>query len=239
MMAIQIAQIEEGSKITPAMIMVKRIPEAVSLVVVLIVVVIPEGLPLTIGISLAFTVMRMYHKNHILVRKLDAPEKMGGIEEIICSKTGTITTANMKVSQFYCEEKSVKNTRKNTLLHCELSDYAIEKIKEGILYNCEARVEMGTFTWVPVGNPTDVGLLKFLQDADIPVHTLIQRKYGRERAVSPFSSEKKRSAIALDSPDRPGRVVIHLKGAPETILEMCKTKMVQRQEIELGHDDKN
>jgi len=152
--------------------MFKKIPQAISLVVVLIVVSIPEGLPLTIGIALAFSVMRMID-NKILLRKLDAPEKMAGVEEIICSKTGSITTANMKVSQFLCEMRMVKNTRKNTLLHCELTEQAIDRIKEGIMYNCDARVEMDQITWVPVGNPTEVGLLKFLQDADIPVHTLI------------------------------------------------------------------
>jgi Ca2+-transporting ATPase len=61
----------------------------------LIIVAIPEGLPLTVGISLAFSVMKMYNSDKILVRKLDAPEKMGEIEEIIIGKTGTITQADM------------------------------------------------------------------------------------------------------------------------------------------------
>jgi len=78
-------------------ILIKKLPEGISLIAVIIVVSIPEGLPLTIGISLAFSVSKMFgHK--ILVRKLEAPEKMGGVEEIICSKTGTITTGNMRVA---------------------------------------------------------------------------------------------------------------------------------------------
>jgi len=83
-------------------------------------VAIPEGLPMMIGVSLAFTVMKM-NADKILVRKLDAPEKMGAVEEICCGKTGTITSAQMRVAQFFCEQRSVKNTRKNTILHCELS----------------------------------------------------------------------------------------------------------------------
>lgn len=82
---------------TPWKILIKKLPEAISLIAVIIVVSIPEGLPLTIGISLAFSVMKM-NAQKILVRKLDAPEKMGGVEEIICSKTGTITTGNMRVA---------------------------------------------------------------------------------------------------------------------------------------------
>lgn len=158
-------------------VLVSKLTGHINLIVVLVVVSIPEGLPLTIGVSLAFTVMRMYSEN-ILVRKLDAPEKMGAVEEILISKTSTVTKNQMKVHQFYCESKFVKNTRNDTILNCELSEDAITRIKESILYNCDARIEMDTTTYVPVGNGTDVGLLKFLQDADIPVHILIQKKLG-------------------------------------------------------------
>jgi len=88
----------------------------------------------------------------------------------------------MRVAQFYCEDKFVKNTRKNTLLHCELQEKTIDRVKESILYNCEARVEMDATTYVPVGNGTEVALLRFLQDADVPVHHLIQRKLGNVKA---------------------------------------------------------
>lgn len=80
---------------------------------------------------------------------------------------------------------------------------------------------MDATTYVPVGNPTEVGLLKFLQDADIPVHLLIQQKLGRIKAVSPFSSFKKRSATVVQNPNKPKTVTVYLKGAPEVILEMC------------------
>ena len=59
-------------------------------IVVLWIMSIPEGLPVTIGISLAFSVMKMYN-DKLLVRKLDAPEKLGTVQEVVCSKTGTIT----------------------------------------------------------------------------------------------------------------------------------------------------
>ena len=135
----------------------------------MIIVAIPEGLPLTVGISLAFSVMKMYNSDKILVRKLDAPEKMGEIEEIIIGKTGTITQAEMKVAKFWCEDSTIINSRKNTILNCELAQISVERIKESILYNCDSRVEMDSTNFIPVGNPTEVGLLKFLQDADIPI----------------------------------------------------------------------
>ena len=64
-------------------------------------------------------------------------------------------------------------TIKNTLLNCELSEVTIELIKECILYNCDARVEMDETSYIPVGDNTEVALLKFLQDADVPIHLLI------------------------------------------------------------------
>mmetsp|Transcript_34802 Transcript_34802/g.53451 ORF Transcript_34802/g.53451 Transcript_34802/m.53451 type:complete len:101 (-) Transcript_34802:2057-2359(-) len=79
-----------------------KLPKEITLVIVIFVVSVPEGLPLTVGVSLASTVMKMFH-DKILVRKLDAPEKMGGVDEICCGKTGTITKNEMRVSHFYVE----------------------------------------------------------------------------------------------------------------------------------------
>lgn len=100
-------------------IALKKATALANIIIILIVVSIPEGLPLTIGISLAFSVMKMY-KEGILVRKLDAPEKMGGIQEICCSKTATLTKNEMKIKQFYCENRLIINNRKDTLTQCDL-----------------------------------------------------------------------------------------------------------------------
>jgi magnesium-transporting ATPase (P-type) len=98
---------------------------------------------------------------------------MGAIEEILCGKSGTITTANMKVAVMKIQGMDVNNTRKDTLLNCKLTPETLDLVKQSILYNTEARVEMDDTTYVPVGNSTEVSLLKFLQDAEIPVHLLI------------------------------------------------------------------
>jgi Ca2+-transporting ATPase len=95
--------------------LVKRIVGFLNIAVVLVVVSVPEGLPLTIGVSLAFSVMTMYQKG-ILVRKLDAPEKLGGVEEIVCGKTATLTKNKMRVNEFYVEGKHIRNTRNDTFL---------------------------------------------------------------------------------------------------------------------------
>jgi len=202
-------------------ILISKLPLHVNLVVVLIVVSIPEGLPLTVGISLAFSVMTMFKSDRILIRKLEAPEKMAGCEELLVGKTATLTQNKMKVHTFYLEGNVIKNSRKDTFLHCELNNETIELVKDSILYNCSAMVEMSDRLFVPTGNGTECGLLNFLQEADIPINYLIQRKVGRIRAVLPFSSDLKLSAVAIEHPDRPNQIAIYIKGAPEVIMQLC------------------
>lgn len=117
--------------------------------------------------------------------------------------------------------KRIKNARNNTLLNCELSKDTLERIKESIMFNCSARIEMDASTYIPVGNPTEVGLLRFLQLADIPVHLLITQKLDKIKEVSSFDSFKKRMATVVKNPSRPGMVTVYLKGAPEVVLDMC------------------
>ena len=142
---------DAGNKPGVTGIIISKLTGHINLIVVLVVVSIPEGLPLTIGVSLAFTVMRMYSEK-ILVRKLDAPEKMGSVDELLVGKTSTITKNDMKVTQFFCENRHIKATRPDTLLNCELSVDAITRIKECVLYNCDARIEMDATQYVPVGS---------------------------------------------------------------------------------------
>ena len=107
------------------------------MVAVYIVVAVPEGLPMTVGISLAFSVMRMF-KDGILIRKLEAPEQLGACDELLCGKTATLTSNDMKVSYMILEGNQIKNSRKDTFLHCELAPETIDLIKSSILYNCSA-----------------------------------------------------------------------------------------------------
>jgi len=72
-----------------------------TLAFVILIVVIPEGIPMTIGISIAYSVFDMYDNDHLLVRNLNAPEKLGLVNEILIGKTGTMTTEEMDVVSFY------------------------------------------------------------------------------------------------------------------------------------------
>lgn len=183
---------------------------------------IPEGLPLVIQLSLAFSIMTMYSKDNVLVKDLDAPEAMGQIEEILVGKTGTLTTAQMRVSNFVVEGTTRVNSRKNTVTNCEIDEYNLAKLKESILFNSTARIEPGETDYVARGSPVDTCLVNFLQDANIPAHLMVQRKYGRrELASRGFSQKHRTSAIAVenfDNTEEDKKVTIYLKGAPEEVI---------------------
>ena len=78
-----------------------KIMETLTLGLILVIVSIPEGLPMVITISLAFSVERMLDNDKLLIKDIEAPEVLGTVTEIICGKTGTLTTEDMEVKHFY------------------------------------------------------------------------------------------------------------------------------------------
>lgn len=142
------------------------------------------------------------------------------------------------MSKFYVEERIIKNTRNGTVVSCDFSEETSKRILEGILYNCTAQVEMDQDEYFPVGNSTEVAFLKFLQDAEIPIHRLIKKKFGKIRAFSPHSSESKRSAVALECPEDPEKIVIYIKGAPEVVMDVCTHQLKHEGSEEMDSSDK-
>jgi magnesium-transporting ATPase (P-type) len=165
----------------------------------------------------------MHSRDHILVRKQDALEKIAEVEEFLIGKTAIITRNIMKVKKFYLEGKAFDNNRGDTIFNCELNPETLKLVQEGIMYNNSAYVEMGDTKYVPVGNGTEVGFLKFLQNADVPIHTLIKNRFEKVVAHVPKSSEENKqfSACAVDEGDN--FINIHIKGAPEAILNMTSS----------------
>ena len=120
----------------------KKLIENLTLALIVIVVAIPEGLPMTVMISIAGSVRNMYKDDKILVRELWGPEKMGEVTEILCGKTGTMTTEEMEVISLFAQNKNTKMFRNNTIHHCELREETVELMKESILWNSEAHLEV-------------------------------------------------------------------------------------------------
>ena len=152
----------------------KKLIEFVIIAITVIVVAVPEGLPLAVTISLAFSVMKMKIDNN-LVRKLEASETMGGANEICTDKTGTLTKNEMSVREIYFNEQiySGRPSHFNSLTNAD-------KLIESVLFNCSARIErnwMGDFE--AKGNCTEQGLIKFLMEVGVDAYHLIRQKDER------------------------------------------------------------
>ncbi len=167
------------------------------LMITMVIVSVPEGLPLSVAISLAYSVQRM-RTDAILVKNMHAPEIMGGVNEMCTGKTGTITYGDMKVTAFYTQGRLIQNIKKTTLVNCGLLDHVVVKIKEGILWNCEAYLEMKTDKRMePSGSPTECSLINFLVTNGVNVGDMMNQKQGHIKCVIPFDSTRKRMTTAV------------------------------------------
>ena len=148
---------------------IKGVMNAFILGVTIIVVAVPEGLPLAVTISLAYSVGKMFKENN-LVRRLDASETMGGANEICTDKTGTLTQNKMTVMTLYAENKLYTTEKVD-----QLKSYKL--ISECVLYNCSAYVEkLENGDKVAKGNVTEVGLLNYLTKQGTDVESGLKSK---------------------------------------------------------------
>lgn len=203
-------------------IFTKKLVENIILAFIIVMVAIPEGLPMTVGISLAYSIISMYDKDRVLVRDLKSPEKMGEVTEFCLGKTGTLTTEDMSVISIYAQNILIKNTRPDTIQNAVIAEEIRDLVKESVIYNNQCHIEMTENAfYVPVGNGTEVSLLKWLQGAEIPVHHIIKHKETHMLTRIPFSTVQKRSVVAMRLPHDEDTVRVYVKGAPEVVAPAC------------------
>lgn len=185
--------------------------ETVMLAVTLIVVSVPEGLPMSVTLSLALSMRKMLKHNN-LVRRMHACETMGAATVICTDKTGTLTQNKMQVYQarFYGLPDGDKLT----------DDSSSEIVRESIACNSTAFLDdSDPSNIVALGNPTEGALLLWLQDAGIDYMTV--RNEDDALAQLPFSTMTKYMATVIDSTT--GKRLLLVKGAPEIVMNMCDT----------------
>jgi Ca2+-transporting ATPase len=196
--------------------------KTVMIAVTVIVVAVPEGLPMSVTLSLALSMKRMLSTNN-LVRKLHACETMGAATVICTDKTGTLTQNLMKVheTRFYGKEGIT------------------DEIKEGIAVNSTAYLDLAEASKVrALGNPTEGALLLWLHEHGINYLALREQAQIVEQLT--FSTERKYMATVVHSPLL-NKTVLYLKGAPEIVLGLCKEVPVDKEEIAqqlLGYQNK-
>ena len=190
--------------------------------VTLIVVAVPEGLPMSVTLSLALNMRRMLSTNN-LVRKMHACETMGAITVICTDKTGTLTQNLMQVYEpsFY----GLKDGG-------EVGDDDISKlVVEGISTNSTAFLEEMAEGEKPkgVGNPTEVALLLWLNSRNRDYLELRENASVVDQLT--FSTERKFMATLVKSP-LIGKKVLYVKGAPEIVLGKCKDVILDGRRVD-------
>lgn len=186
--------------------------QSVMIAVTLVVVSVPEGLPMAVTLSLAYSMRRMLKTNN-LVRKMHACETMGATTVICTDKTGTLTQNQMQVF------------RTNFFVPPSKSLY----IDEGIAVNSTAQLDLSGEKPSVLGNPTEGALLLWLRSQGENYETL---RAGATRLEElPFTTERKYMATVVRSAS--GKDVLYVKGAPEIVFGMCTdTSGVTKAEID-------
>lgn len=190
--------------------------------VTLIVVAVPEGLPMSVTLSLALNMRRMLSTNN-LVRKMHACETMGAITVICTDKTGTLTQNLMQVY-----EPNFYSLKKGSLL---AADDMSALIAEGISANSTAFLEEVGEGEKPkgVGNPTEVALLLWLNGQGRNYLELREQAMVLDQLT--FSTERKFMATLVQSPVV-GKKVLYVKGAPEIVLGKCKEVILDGKRVD-------
>lgn len=175
--------------------------QTIMIAVTLIVVAVPEGLPMAVTLSLAYSMRRMLKTNN-LVRKMHACETMGAATVICTDKTGTLTQNQMHVYEACLDMDSQDNK---------------DIVCQGIAVNTTASLQVRDGGHpVVLGNPTEGALLLWLHDQGIDYQALKDEVVYEEEL--PFSTERKLMAVVI----RKGQErILYVKGAPEIVYGKC------------------
>ncbi|XP_023366407.1 plasma membrane calcium-transporting ATPase 2 isoform X2 [Otolemur garnettii] len=188
--------------------------------VTVLVVAVPEGLPLAVTISLAYSVKKMMKDNN-LVRHLDACETMGNATAICSDKTGTLTTNRMTVVQAYVGDVHYKEIPEPSSINAKTMELLVNAIAINSAYTTKILPpEKEGALPRQVGNKTECGLLGFVLDLKQdyePVRTQVPEE--KLYKVYTFNSVRKSMSTVIKLPDESFRM--YSKGASEIVLKKC------------------
>lgn len=191
--------------------------------ITVLVVAVPEGLPLAVTISLAYAVKKMMFDNN-LVRHLDACETMGNATAICSDKTGTLTTNRMTCVQCYLNDRIYETLPTGKDLNPELVDLINTSISVNSNYasKLEAPKQKGQMA-TQLGNKTECGLLGFVEQLG-GNYEKIREAYPTRDYVHcyTFNSARKSMSTVVAHPTIPGALRLFCKGASEMVLVKCK-----------------
>lgn len=185
--------------------------QSLMIAVTLVVVSVPEGLPMAVTLSLAYSMRKMLRTNN-LVRKMHACETMGATTVICTDKTGTLTQNQMQVykANFFGNPSD-------------------EVLYEGMAVNSTAELDLSGEKPQVLGNPTEGALMLWLKSRGAD-YTQLRAAVTRLEEL-PFSTERKYMATVVTSAI--GKKILYVKGAPEIVFGLCRNKSgVSKEEID-------
>lgn len=192
--------------------------DSIMICVTLIVVAVPEGLPMAVTLSLAYSMRRMLKTNN-LVRKMHACETMGATTVICTDKTGTLTQNQMRVSEMAIDRETEE--------HKALA-------REAIAVNSTASLDFSDDHHpTALGNPTEGALLLWLNDQGYDYRQL--RTEAEVIDELPFSTERKCMGTLVRSAQLPGKTILYIKGATDIIRNYCSSIMGNRSWDEISN----
>jgi len=191
---------------------IERLIQYFMVSITLIVVAVPEGLAMSVTLSLAYS-MRMMTANNNLVRRMQATETMGAATVICTDKTGTLTRNEMRVMESHFFTGNLT----------DLYNPITSLIQKSLAVNSTAHLDLSKNVLKPVGIPTDEALLLWLNEKGIDYRKL--RSSFDLKSQLAFSSENKFMATGGYS-SISGKWLILIKGAPEVIISKCNTMLV-------------
>ncbi|XP_061354253.1 calcium-transporting ATPase 1 isoform X2 [Gastrolobium bilobum] len=212
-------KLREGSQWTWSGDDAMEMVEFFAIAVTIVVVAVPEGLPLAVTLSLAFAMKKMMN-DKALVRNLAACETMGSATTICSDKTGTLTTNHMTVVKAcVCGKiKEVNSSKVSSDFSSDLPDSALAILLESIFNNTGGEVVKNKDEKIEIlGSPTETALLEF--GLSLGGDFLKERQVLKLVKVEPFNSVKKRMGVVLQLPN--GSFRAHCKGASEIVLAAC------------------
>ncbi|KAL6893794.1 hypothetical protein ACP4OV_007892 [Aristida adscensionis] len=185
--------------------------------VTIVVVAVPEGLPLAVTLNLAYAMKRMMN-DKALVRQLAACETMGSATVVCSDKTGTLTTNRMSVVKACICGNTMEVDNPPSKSHFKLPQVALETLLESIFNNTTGEVVIDQDgKYQILGSPTEAALLDFA--LSIGGNFKEKRQESKIVKVEPFNSTKKRMTAILELPG--GGYRAHCKGASEVVLAAC------------------
>ncbi|KAJ6844903.1 calcium-transporting ATPase 1, plasma membrane-type-like [Iris pallida] len=193
--------------------------EYFAIAVTIVVVAVPEGLPLAVTLSLAFAMKKMMN-DKALVRHLAACETMGSATTICSDKTGTLTTNHMTVVKVcMCGNiKEVGDSEKAVSMCSQVPSFALKTLLQSIFNNTGGEVVINQDGKVEIlGTPTEAALLEFGLSLGGDFQAV--REEAKIVKMEPFNSAKKRMGVVIQLPEGGHRA--HCKGASEIVLAAC------------------